>query len=262
MKGKREIVTLTRLFEVARMPTTFRYLGISAFEIEAKGCRILVDPCITRNPLCPIKVEDIEGIDVILITHGAPDHMGDAVEIQKRTGATLVSALGVRVHALRHGVREEETVSILWGDLIDVKGVKIQGVECRHISFFQSAGTYISDLPLSFIIYPEEGTRIYNLGDTALFSDMKLIAELYRPNVALVPIGGSPKLTGGWTHLAPREAALAVQWIGPEVVIPTHFDPQLAEAESFAERARSLSPIVKVVALKPGETFTFNPRID
>jgi len=241
------------------VPTTFRYFGISAFEIEARGSKILVDPCITRNPICPINVGDIEGIDIILVTHGAPDHMGDAVEIQRRTGATLVSAPGVREHALRHGVREDEAISILWGDLIDVKGVKIQGVECRHISFFKSAGTYISDLPLSFIIYPEEGTRIYNVGDSALFSDMKLIGELYRPNVALVPIGGTPKLTGGWTHLAPREAALAVQWVGPEVVIPTHFDPQSAESDRFAERVKSLSPTVKVVVLKPGETFAFNP---
>jgi len=244
------------------MPTTFRYLGISAFEIESQGWRILVDPCIRKNPLCPIKVEDIEGVDMILVTHGAPDHMGDALEIQKRTGATLVSAPGVRVHALRHGVKEDEAVSVLWGDSIEVKGVKIQGVECRHISFFQSAGTYISDLPLSFIIYPEEGTRIYNVGDTALFSDMKLIGELYRPNIALVPIGGTPRLTGGWTHLAPREAALAVQWIGPDVVIPTHFDPLSTEADRFAERVRSLSPTVGVVTLKPGETFNFNPRID
>jgi len=244
------------------MPTTFRYLGISAFEIEAKGCRILVDPCITKNPICPIKVEDIEGIDIILVTHGAPDHMGDAVEIQKRTGATLVSAPGVRVHALRHGVKEDETISILWGDQIEVKGVKVQGVECRHISFFQSGESYISDLPLSFIIYPEEGTRFYNLGDTALFSDMKLIAELYRPNIALVPIGGTPKLTGGWTHLAPREATLAVQWIGSEVVIPTHFDPQSTEVDLFSEKVKSLSPTVQVVILKPGEKFTFNPRTD
>ncbi len=74
---------------------------------------------------------------------------------------------------------------------------------------------FISDLPLSFIISSEENVRIYNIGDTALFSDIKLIGELYQPNIMLVPIGGSPKLTGGWTHLAPREASLAVQWIHP-----------------------------------------------
>jgi L-ascorbate metabolism protein UlaG (beta-lactamase superfamily) len=244
------------------MPTTLKYLGISAFEIEAQGNLILVDPCITMNPFCPIRAEDIEGIDIILVTHGAPDHMGDAVEIQKHTGAKLVSAPGVREHAIKHGVKGEETISILWGDLIEVDGVKIQGVECRHISFFQSGDTYISDLPMSFIVYPEEGTRIYNVGDTALFSDMKLIGELYRPNIALMPIGGTPKLTGGWTHLAPREASLAVQWVGPEIVIPTHYDPESTEVENFAEKVKHLSPSAKVVKLKPGEEFTYDPRTE
>jgi L-ascorbate metabolism protein UlaG (beta-lactamase superfamily) len=242
------------------MPTTFKFLGISFFEINSKGRKIIVDPCISDNALCPIKVEDVQEADIVLITHGAPDHMGDAVEIQKRTGATFVSAPGVRVHALRHGIREDKTVSMLWGDLIEVKGVKIQCVECRHISFFKSDDIYISDLPLSFIIYPEEGTRIYNVGDSALFSDMKLIGELYNPNIALVPIGGAPGLTGGWTHLAPREASICVQWVHPEIVIPTHFDPKTNEAELFVERVNTLTPTVKVHTLRPGELFTFNPQ--
>jgi L-ascorbate metabolism protein UlaG (beta-lactamase superfamily) len=244
------------------MPTSLKYLGISAFQIEAEGHTMLVDPCITMNESSPVKVEDMEeGIDIILVTHGAPDHMGDAMEIQKRTKATLVSGPGVRVHAIRQGVREDEALSVLWGDHIEVKGVSIQCVECRHISFFQSGGTYISDLPLSFIISPERDVRIYNLGDTALFSDMRLISELYRPNIALIPIGGNPKLTGGWTHLAPREASMAAQWISPEVVIPTHYDPGSAEAQQFVERVKTLSPNVHVELLKPGGIYTFDPRM-
>ena len=238
------------------MATIFRYYGISFFEIEAQGHKILVDPCIRKNSICPIKIEDIAEADVILVTHGAPDHMGDALEIQERTGATLVSGPGVRVHALSHGVNEDKAIAVLWGDSIEVEGVGIQVVECRHVSFFKSKDRYISDLPLSFIIYPEEGTRIYNVGDTALFSDMKLIGELYRPNVALVPIGGTPALTGGLTHLAPREASLCVQWVSPEVVIPTHY-LESTEACQFADRVRDLAPAVKVAILEPGEPFIF-----
>jgi L-ascorbate metabolism protein UlaG (beta-lactamase superfamily) len=244
------------------LPTSLKYLGISAFQIEAEGHTMLVDPCITMNESSPVKVEDMtERIDIILVTHGAADHMGDAVQIQKRTRATLVSGPGVRVHAIRQGVREDEALSILWGDHIEVKGVSIQCVECRHISFFQSGDTYISDLPLSFIISPEKDVRIYNLGDTALFSDMRLISELYRPNIALIPIGGNPKLTGGWTHLAPREASIAAQWISAEVVIPTHYDPESAEARQFIERVKTLSPNVHVELLKPGGIYTFDPRM-
>ncbi|MBC7092061.1 MAG: metal-dependent hydrolase, partial [Nitrososphaeria archaeon] len=218
------------------MTIKLKFYGISFFEIEANGVKIVVDPCIEGNILCPIRVEDLKQVDLILVTHGAPDHMGNAIEIQKRTGATLVSGPGVREHAIRSGVNKDDTISVLWGDFIEVKGVKIQCVECRHISFFKSGDIFISDLPLSFIIGPEEGVRIYNMGDTALFSDIRLIGELYQPNIMLVPIGGTPKLTGGWTHLAPREASLAVQWVHPEIVIPTHFDPKSNDVKDFIER--------------------------
>ncbi len=95
-------------------------------------------PCIEGNTLCPIKVKDINQADLILVTHGAPDHMGNAIEIQKRTKATLVPGSGVMEHALRSGVEKDNTISVLWGDLIEVKGIKIQYVECMHISFFKS----------------------------------------------------------------------------------------------------------------------------
>ena len=126
------------------MTTSFRFYGISFLEIEVQGSKVLVDPCITRNPLCPIKVEDVLEADIILVTHGAPDHMGDAIEIQKRTGATLVSDPGVRVHALANGVSENKIIALLWGDFIEVGGVRIQCVECPHLSFFKSKDTYIS----------------------------------------------------------------------------------------------------------------------
>jgi L-ascorbate metabolism protein UlaG (beta-lactamase superfamily) len=242
------------------MVTKLIFYGVSFFEIEANGVKILVDPFIEGNILCPIKVKDITQVDLILVTHGAPDHMGNAIEIQKQTGATLVSGPGVREHAIRSGVSKDSTISVLWGDLVEVKGVKIQCVECRHISFFKSGDILISDLPLSFIICPEEGVRIYNMGDTALFSDIKLIGELYQPNIMLVPIGGTPKLTGGWTHLAPREASLAVQWIHPEIAIPTHFDPKSNEVNEFIKRVRDFSPATKVVVLNSGEEFIYTTK--
>ncbi|MEM3384430.1 MAG: metal-dependent hydrolase [Nitrososphaeria archaeon] len=242
------------------MVTKIKFYGISFFEIEANGTKILIDPCVEGNILCPIKVEDIKQADLILVTHGAPDHMGNAIEIQKRTKATLVSGPGVREHALRLGVEKDNAISVLWGDSIKIKGVNIQCVECRHISFFKSGEIFISDLPLSYIICPEEDVRIYNMGDTALFSDIRLIGELYQPNIMLVPIGGSPKLTGGWTHLAPREASLAVQWVHPEIAIPTHFDPNSDEVNDFIKRVSLLSPATKVVVLGIGEELIYIPR--
>ena len=242
------------------MTTTFTYYGISFFQIEAQGKKILVDPCITSNRLCPIKVEDVAQADIILVTHGAPDHMGDAIELQKRSNAILISDPAVITHAISSGVKAEKTIKLLWGDLIEIEGVQILGVECRHISFFQSEGGYLSGMPLSFVLYPEEGTTIYNIGDSALFSDMKLIGELYKPNIALVPIGGKPELTGGWAHMRPREAALCVKWVAPEIAIPVHYDPATDESSQFKNEVGKLSSSTKIVALQPGETFSFTPH--
>jgi len=240
--------------------TTLRYFGVSAFEIASRrGTRIIVDPFISKNPICPVKLENITKADLIVVTHGAADHMGDAVELQKRTGATLVCGSDVRVHAVRNGVPRERIVSMLWGDKVEVKGIDFKCVECRHISFFQSGDSYLSGVPLSYVISPDPGVRIYNVGDTALFSDMKLIGQLYRPNLALMPIGGSPSVTGGFGHLQPYEAALATQWVGPEVVIPVHYAPDSNDAQLFAEHLRLLAPTVKLRVLKPDETFDFSP---
>lgn len=220
--------------------------------------RILVDPCISKNALCPISIDDLSDVDLILVTHGAPDHMGDAIKIQKKTGATIVSDPAVKIHALRNGVEPEKVIPILWGDKVEVKGLSIRGVECRHISFFPSGETYLSGIPLSFIIYLKNEVRIYNAGDTALFSDMKLIGTLYRPNIALIPIGGSPELTGGYSHLPSNEAALATQWIRPEFVIPTHYQTNNGEASTFIENVKLIAPSIKVVVMKPGESLTYD----
>lgn len=151
-----------------------------------------------------------------------------------------------------------KVVGFLWGDQVEVMGVKIKAVECRHVSFFRSGDVYLSGMPLSFIIYPKEGVRIYNAGDTALFSDMKLIGELYRPNIALIPIGGAPGPTGGYSHLPPNEAAMATQWIGPEFVIPTHYQPDTEEASMFTNYVELLAPSTRALVMKPGETLTYD----
>jgi L-ascorbate metabolism protein UlaG (beta-lactamase superfamily) len=242
------------------LTVTFRYLGISFFELTTgKDVKILIDPCITKNALCPIAVDDVTDVDLILVTHGAPDHMGDAIKIQqKKTGATLVSDSAVKIHTDRMGVDKDKVISILWGDQIEVQGVTVKAVECRHINLFQSGNRYLSGIPLSFIIQPEDGVRIYNAGDTALFSDLKLIGRLQRPNIALIPIGGTPELTGGYSHLPPQEAALAAQWIGADVVIPTHYQPDTEEAAAFTQYLSLLAPSIRVLAMKPGDTRTYD----
>ena len=241
---------------------SIEYFGISAFRlITEAGISILIDPCITHNSLCPIGINDISDIDLILVTHGAPDHMGDAIELQKQTNATLISGPAVRVHAWKHGVSQNKTIAILWGDQIESHGISIRAVECRHVSFFQSTDGYLTGLPLSFIITPEEDARIYNAGDTALFSDLKLIGTLYQPNIAFIPIGGTPELTGGYSHLPPREAALATQWINADYVIPTHYQPGTDETARFQRHLQLLTPATQLLVLQPGEKRVYDAQL-
>lgn len=237
------------------------YFGISAFRlITETGISILIDPCISTNSICPIRIRDISDIDLILVTHGAPDHMGDTIKLQKQTNATLISGPAVRVHAWKHGISKNKTIAILWGDQIESHGITIRAVECRHVSFFQSTDGYLTGLPLSFIITPEKDVRIYNAGDTALFSDLKLIGTLYKPNIAFIPIGGTPELTGGYSHLPPREAALATQWINPDYVVPTHYHPETDETVRFHKHLQLLTPSTQLLVLRPGEKRVYDPQ--
>ena len=241
---------------------SIEYFGISAFRlITETGISILIDPCITHNTLCPIGINDLSDIDLILVTHGAPDHMGDAIELQKQTNATLISGPAVRVHAWKHGVSQKKTIAILWGDQIESYGISIRAVECRHVSFFQSIDGYLTGLPLSFIITLEKDARIYNAGDTALFSDLKLIGTLYQPNIALIPIGGTPELTGGYSHLPPREAAIATQWLNADYVIPTHYQPETDETTRFQKHLQLLTPATQLLVLKPGEKRVYDSQL-
>jgi L-ascorbate metabolism protein UlaG (beta-lactamase superfamily) len=240
---------------------TIRYFGISAFElITEAGVKILIDPCISSNSLSPIGIDDFSDIDLILVTHGAPDHMGDAIELQRRTNATIVSGPAVRVHAWKQGVPKNKSIALLWGDKIEIHGVTVKGVECRHVSFFKSTDGYLTGLPLSFIIVPEPHVCIYNAGDTALFSDLKLIGTLYKPNIALIPIGGSPELTGGFSHLPPQEAALATYWVNPDYVIPTHYQPSTDEAARFRKHLQLLTPSTQILFLDPGDERVYSSQ--
>ncbi len=234
-----------------------RSLGVSAFEIVTEGgLKILIDPLLNKNPMCPIKPEDVDELDLILVTHGAWDHLGDAVELAKRTGAILLAGHDVRTHALRNGVPKEQILGTQPGATREVKGVRIRATVAHHISFFESEkDIYLSAPPLGYVITTEEGRRIYHAGDTCLFQDMKLIAELCRPQMLLIPVDAV--LPEAPAELSPLDAALATQWIGPEVVVPMHYYPGSKNPEIFADIASKLSPWTKVL-LRPEGYFTYD----
>jgi L-ascorbate metabolism protein UlaG (beta-lactamase superfamily) len=217
-----------------------RWLGHSGFEIELAEKILLIDPWLTGNPLAAMEASDIKKADIVCVTHDHGDHLGDAIEICKQTGAKFVGIHELGVFAEENGVKEVVGINI--GGTVDVKGINISMVQAFHSS--------TRGAPTGFVI-KAEGKTIYHAGDTGLFGDMRLIGGIHRPDVALIPMGG-------YYTMGPREAAEAVKLIKPAVVIPMHYQtfPVLeSSAESFIKIVKEKTPEVRVVALKPGEAY-------
>lgn len=217
-----------------------RWLGHAACEIEMNGKIVLIDPWLDGNPKAAVKASDIKKADIVCVTHDHMDHLGDAFQICKRTGATFVGTYELGTHARENGVKE--VVGINVGGTADVKGIKVSMMQAIHTSG--------KGVAVGFIIKGEEKT-IYHAGDTAVFGDMKLIGEIYHPDIAMLPIGG-------YYTMGAEEAAEAVKLIQPKIVIPIHYGtfPVLAStAEEFIKNVKERAPKVKVIALNPGEAY-------
>jgi len=253
------------------MNTRIRFLGTAAFEIiTASGKRVLVDPYLDENPVSPYKVDTLEEIDLLLVTHAAYDHLGDAEKIlRKFPDLKLVCAADVRGYLMHRGIEGDRLRAIPWGMMIEEAGIKVRPVESRHWSYIQTEeGLSFSSIPLGFIVYTEDDVGVYHSGDTALFSDLKLIGELYKPKVGLINVG-VPEQHMGAAHGVPtyltgemdaEEAALACEWLKLDYAIPCHHDnPELPQVKIFGELLRkskaSRGDGPEPVILKPGESF-------
>lgn len=235
-----------------------RFLGISAFEIVTRDeLRIFIDPCLNRNPLSPIRAEEIGEADLILVSHGAWDHVGESIDIARRTGAVFMSGHDVRALAEREGLPKSQILGTQPGATREVRGVKVRATVAHHASFISPGNdVYMSSPPLGFVIYTEDGIRIYHPGDTCLFGDLRLIAELCHPQVVMMPVDSVLPETPA--EMSPLEAALATQWLGPDVVIPIHYFPESKNPEEFARHAETLAPGTRVL-LRPEGYFTYEP---
>lgn len=226
------------------------WLGHSAFLITTdESLKILIDPFISNNPVCPITVEEISA-DVILVTHGHGDHFGDTMEIANRTGALVVCNHEIGIYLSKQGF---EALGMNIGGTSQVQDVKITMVDAQHSSdldFMDEVNAGGS--AAGYIIELENGRKIYHAGDTGIFSDMRnVINHIYNPDIALLPIGD--RYTMG-----PFEAAIAAEWIDPEIIIPMHYNtfPAVEQnALEYSDMVRKSNRNVEVVILNPGETY-------
>jgi L-ascorbate metabolism protein UlaG (beta-lactamase superfamily) len=220
--------------------TLLRYLNFSGFEITTRdGYRIVIDPFLSGSadhgvPPSPVPLDALDHADLVLVSHGAFDHLGQAIEIVKRSGALLACGPDVRLHALSNGVPPERIAYLLSGCTFQTDQVVVKALDVRHISLFKSGGDWLSGQPLSFMIKLPGGPTIYHSGDTSLFGDLKLYGDLHRPDVALLCVGGVRSHGFEVIPLPPDEAALALEWLGARLAIPMHYRPDSRAADEFA----------------------------
>lgn len=230
-------------------------LGHSCFLFKSPhGVSILTDPYLTGNKFAAVSAQDLSNIDIVAVTHGAFDHMGDAIEIVQNTGAKLFCGPDVALHAFHKGIPREQVVQLVWGTSISYCGIEIRSIEAKHISFFESNGQRITGIPMSFILRMEDETGIYFSGDTSIFSDLKLFGKLYPVKIGLFGMGGLP---GYPYEMSGTEAALAAEWLGVELAIPMHYPPGSPEPVAFREALAAAKPTVKVVTLQPGDNYVY-----
>ncbi len=217
-----------------------RYLGHSAFAIEHEGRTVLIDPFLTGNPKAAASADEVAA-DVIFLTHGHSDHLGDTVAIAKRTGAPVVAIVELAGELAEEGVQTHDPNI---GGTVDLDWVSVRLTPAWHTSTTPK-GTV--NTPAGLVI-EIGGKRIYHLGDTALFSDLALPARRGHIDLAIVPIGGHYTMDR-------FDAVVAAELVKADQIIPCHYNtfPPIETQEEAFKRDVEQAGYAQVVVLDPGQ---------
>jgi L-ascorbate metabolism protein UlaG (beta-lactamase superfamily) len=225
------------------------WLGHGGFRLDSPGGkRIYLDPWLD-NPKCPESEKQPERIDILALTHGHSDHVGNAVDLGKRHSPKVVAIFELASWLQAQGVPNAGDLGMNKGGTIDVDGLKFTMTQAVHSGGLvgEDGITYLGE-PCGFVIELENGLKVYFSGDTAVFGDMQLIGRIYAPDVAVLPIGDH-------FTMGPREAAIALELLGVERCVPGHYAtfPLLT---GTPDELRRLAPGVEIIAPEPGEAVT------
>ena len=223
------------------------WLGHATFRIQTpKGKTIIIDPWVMGNPVCPEPEKNVKAVDIMLITHGHGDHIGDAVSIATKHNPQVVCIPEMGAWLGRKGVKNLAEMNK--GGTQQVQDIRVTMVHADHSCGIQDGDERIyGGEAVGYVIEFDNGVKIYHAGDTNVFGDMAIIRDLYAPQIAMIPIGDH-------YTMSPREAAYACNLLKPQTVIPMHFGTFPVLTGRPSELSKLVSGI-EICEMKPGQTI-------